>query len=112
MRTWVCAAIAAGAAVLSLNGAGQKFYSDDPIWRDPETQDASAVRPLDISQQYDFVENTFLNTSDRSDQRAVNVNTVDQVPDSSWFTNRVGRQAWTVEQFARGANPGSGPAPG
>jgi hypothetical protein len=58
MRTWMCSAIAAGAAVLTLSGAGQKFYRDDQIWRDPETQDASAVRPVDTSQQFDNVENT------------------------------------------------------
>ena len=59
----VCATLA-GAGVLL--GAGQKFYPDDPIWRDPETQDASAAKPIDLSQQYDFVENTFLDAGDET----------------------------------------------
>ncbi len=41
---------------------------------------------------YDFAENSFLGAGERADRRAVNVNTLDEVPDSSWFTNRVGAQ--------------------
>lgn len=33
---------------------------------------------------------------------AVNVNALDEVPDSSWFTNRIGRYAMTERQVARG----------
>jgi hypothetical protein len=112
MRTWMCSAVVAAAATLTLGGAGQKFYSDDPIWRDPETQNASAVKPVDLSQQYDFIENTFMNVGDRTDKRAVNINTVDQVPDSSWFTNRVGHTSFTIDQYVSGANSGTGPKPG
>lgn len=100
------------AAVATLAGAGQKFYPDDPIWRDPETQDASAVKPVDVSQQYDFIENTFLDAGDQTLQRAVNVNTVDEVPDSSWFTNRIGRDFWPVDRLVRGPDTGTGPAAG
>ena len=34
--------------------------------------------------------------------RALNVNTVDEVPDSSWFTNRIGRRGMTVEEVVNG----------
>jgi hypothetical protein len=96
----------------ALAGAGQKFYRDDPLWLDPETQDASTAKPLDISEQYDFIENTFLNAGDKTSRRAVNVNTIDEVPDSSWFTNRIGREEWTPERLARGPDRGDGPARG
>jgi hypothetical protein len=109
IRTSATLALASG---LALSAAGQKFYRDDPIWRDPETQDASAVRPVKISQQYDFVENTFLNAGDRTDRRAMNVNTVDEVPDSSWFENRIGREPWTVDRIVRGPDRSTGPAEG
>jgi hypothetical protein len=112
MRTWITHLVVAAAAVTVLSGAGQKFYRDDPIWRDPETQDASGVRRIRLSQQYDFIENTFLNAGDRTPRRAVNINTVDEVPDSSWFTNRIGRERWAVERFVRGPDTGTGPAPG
>ena len=104
----ICALVVAG-ATLTLGGNGQKFYPDDPIWRDPETQDASRVKPRDLSEQYDFIENTFLEAGDETQRRAVNVNTVDEVPDSSWFTNRIGRDALSADGIARGPNQGDGP---
>jgi hypothetical protein len=113
MRTWIhiAGALAVGSAIAA-SAAGQKFYRDDPIWRDPETQDASSVKEIDISQQYDFVENTFLNAGDRTDRRAMNVNTLDEVPDSSWFTNRIGRETWDIPRLVRGPDSGTGPADG
>jgi hypothetical protein len=105
----ICASLA-GAGVLS--SAGQKFYPDDPIWRDPETQDASGAKPVDLSQQYDFLENTFFGAGDEISRRAVNVNTVGEVPDSSWFTNRIGRDYWPVDRLVQGPNTGPGPAAG
>jgi hypothetical protein len=116
MRTHIrLSIVAAGVAVLLSGGsraAAPKFYSDDPIWRDPETQDASAVRPIPVSEQYDFVENSFLGAGERADKRAVNVNTVDGAPDSSWFTNRAGHQPWTIDQMVKGPDGEGGPAPG
>jgi len=40
---------------------------------------------------------------------AVNVNAFDEVPDSSWFVNRLSRQKMTTEEIARGSC--SGPSP-
>src|SRR4029079_7480977 len=44
--------------------------------------------------------------------RAKNINTVDEVPDSAWFTNRAGRRALTPEDVAKGPDTSAGPAPG
>ncbi|MDQ3489431.1 MAG: hypothetical protein M3468_17085 [Acidobacteriota bacterium] len=111
-RIWLGLAVLTLGLGTVLPGAGQKFYRDDPLWRDPETQDASAAKSVATSQQYDFIENTFLDAGDNDGRRAVNLNTVDQVPDSSWFTNRIGRDRWTTEQIVRGPDSGSGPAAG
>ncbi|HXG70035.1 MAG TPA: hypothetical protein VNJ04_05405, partial [Gemmatimonadaceae bacterium] len=113
MRTWypAAAALALASAVLT-SAAGQKFYRDDPIWRDPETQNASAMKPREISKQFDSFENSFLKNADRADRRAMNVNSVDEVPDSSWFTNRIGRETWGIDRIARGPDTGAGPADG
>ena len=103
--------IAAGAA----RGAGLRFYSDDPIWRDPENEDASQTQTVDGSVQYDLIENSFLGAGDTTDQRAQNVNTVDEVPDSSWFTNRVGPRLdgpLDLAALATGPDLGGGPAAG
>ncbi len=89
-----------------------KFYRDDPIWLDPETQDASNVQEVDISGQYDLIENSFLGAGDRTLKRAENINTIGEVPDSSWFTNRIGRRPIAVAEVAKGPDTGTGPAPG
>ena len=43
--------------------------------------------------------------------RAKNINTIDEVPDSNWFTNRIGTTPITPEQMTRGANVGAPPDP-
>jgi hypothetical protein len=107
--------IAAAAAILWIAAdaglaTAPKFFRDDPIARDPETQDASSVRPSEISELYDFAENSFLGAGEKVDKRAENVNTIDEVPDSSWFTNRLGREPWTIDRLTRGPDSGSGPS--
>ena len=91
-------------------GADKKFYDDDPILKEDDPQDASAVRPWDIGLVYDFVENLFANPGDHTPGvRAQNINTIDEVPDSNWYENRAGL---TPELVARGPDTTSGPAPG
>ena len=116
-RTSVLAALAACVAALWLTAgavrtAGPRFYSDDPIWRDPETQDASKVQAIKASDQFDLVENSFLGAGETVNVRAGNVNTIDEVPDSSWFTNRAGRQPVDVDALVKGPDSTTGPAPG
>jgi hypothetical protein len=88
-----------------LGGAPPRFLPDDPIAVDDDRAlDASRVQPHEGSNGYDFAENTFLKPGDRTDIRAVNVNTVDEVPDSTWFTNRIGRRAMSIDEIVRGPN--------
>ena len=44
--------------------------------------------------------------------KARDVNTIDEVPDSSWFTNRIGVDKLTTADVMRGPLTGDGPAPG
>ena len=107
----VCAALALAGAVAS--GAGRKFYGDDPIAREPATQDASKVAPWDIDLFIDLTLNLFGHPGDSAaNVRARSINTVDEVPDSSWFTNRIGTRPVTVDEAVRGPLNGDGPAPG
>ena len=96
--------------------AGQrepKFYDDDPLWRVPDSQDASAVSPAEIDLVVDLTFNLFGKPGDpASNVRARNLNTIDEVPDSSWFTNRAGRLPLTAADVARGPDTTGGPAPG
>ena len=88
-----------------------RFYADDPVWRDPDMKDIPPVAMFDLSKSYEFVNETFGETV-RSRGRALNVNTLDEVPDSSWFTNRLGRYDMTIEDVVRGPDQVDGPAPG
>ena len=103
------AALVAGVAVLALGtlalprSASPRFYPDDPLWIDNDrVADASKVVPVEDSNGYDFVVNTLGHPAEPRDVRALNVNTVDEVPDSSWFTNRIGRKDMSVAEIARG----------
>jgi hypothetical protein len=82
---------------------GPRFYPDDPVWVDDDRAfDASKALPTATGDIYDFVEHTFMPPGERVDRPALNVNTLDEVPDSSWFTNRIGRQRMSREALVRG----------
>ena len=90
-----------------------KFYADDPNTREPETQDASKVEEWEIGLIADLTLNLFGKPGDPTPGvRAQNVNTIDEVPDSSWFTNRIYSRPVTIDEITRGPNTIDGPAPG
>src|SRR5262245_62270541 len=100
------------AGVISASAAGPKFYSDDPITREPESQDASGAQPTDLGLMYELADDLFVTANHKSSgTRARNISTIDEVPDSSWFTNRIGSRALTGEEIARGPIIGRPPAP-
>jgi hypothetical protein len=92
--------------------AGRHFYPDDPIAREPESRDASKAQPYFIGSLYEMAENLFVTARYKpSGTRAQNINTIDEVPDSSWFTNRIGSTRITVADVVRGVNAGAPPDP-
>ena len=109
------ASLAALVALYTVAGAQKPhFYSDDPIAQVPETQDASKVMRKDVNLVYDEASNLFGKPGDPDmNRRAQSINTIDEVPESSWFTNRIiGSKQLTAEDVAKGPNTGDGPAPG
>ena len=90
---------------------GRQFYPDDPVRTDDDSRDVPAMKPFDLSKSYEFVHETF-GQSVQSWGPALNVNTLGEVPDSSWFTNRLGAREMTVADIVRGPNQVDGPAPG
>jgi hypothetical protein len=90
-----------------------RFFSDDPITRIVDSQDASGVRPKNVNLVYDEARNLFGSPGDPDmNRRALSINTIDEVPDSSWFTNRIGSRPMTAEEVAKGPDTSTGPAPG
>jgi len=99
----VLVALALATVLTVLETAGPVFYPDDPIWLDDDMAlDASNVGEVEDSNGYDFLVNTFGEPGERRDVRAMNVNTIDEVPDSSWFVNRLGRREMSTADIVRG----------
>lgn len=93
--SFACAAVALASS--------PRFYPDDPIWIDNDKAfDASTVMPMEDTNGYDFLVNTVLNPGEQRDVRALNVNTLDDVPDSSWFTGRIGRRDMSLAEIVKG----------
>jgi hypothetical protein len=108
----VAVVLAASAFTAIGSAATAKFFDDDPIWVERDTQDASSVKPIETSLFVDITSNAIRRTGTQAPVRAQNLNSVDEVPDSSWFTNRAGRTPLTVDDIERGPNTNAGPAPG
>ena len=90
-----------------------RFYSDDPLKTEPETQDASKIPELQVGLVSDLMLNLFARVGDqRIEVKAQNINTIDEVPDSSWFTNRIYARDVSTDEITRGANAGDPPADG
>jgi hypothetical protein len=99
--------------VAAPSGATLRFFRDDPIAREPSSQDASGVKEWKIDLTVDLAINMFARPGDSTDHvRARNINTIDEVPDSSWFTNRLLAGPLSTDDVARGPLSGDGPAPG
>ena len=63
-----------------------------------------------LNDQYDFVQHSFGKRGDRTKAPAVNVNTLGEVPDSSWFTNRHGMNRMSLSELTTGPNTVEGPS--
>jgi hypothetical protein len=95
------------------SSAGRRFYGDDPLTREPETQDASVAKEQEIDLFFDLALNLFGQPGDQArNVRARSINTIDEVADSSWFTNRILARPVPVAEAVRGPLTDDGPAPG
>jgi hypothetical protein len=99
----------AAATLAAAADPGPRFLPDDPLRVDPDTLEIDKPQPVELSTAYDVIEHTFRHRPRGKVPPAMNVNTLGEVPDSSWFTNR-GRL--TAEELQRGPGDGRGPAEG
>ncbi len=90
--------------------AAQKFYTDDPILVDRDDLPIEKPGAIELSATYDLLEKTFAPMDPGVEiPRAMNVNTLGEVPDSSWFQNRIGVRDMSLEELARGPSGGGRP---
>ena len=114
-RRWFAVLALAGAVVSAQNvsdkGDGRAFYPDDPVWEEPDRMNIPPVEVFSLTDEADFIIHSFQHPAGDAGP-AVNVNTLGEVPNSSWFTNRIGQRAMSAEQVAKGPDQDEGPAAG
>ena len=118
---WAAAAIALTAIGAGIDVSAQKnergtvdtrrYYPDDPLWQDDDRRDIAPVQKVDLSATFDLVEHSF-GKPKVTRGRALNTNTLGEVPDSSWFTNRIGLRDMSIDEILRGPSTIEGPASG
>ena len=88
--------------------APRRFPLKEPLWEDPD-QRPFAPKPSEYKSPFvwDGADNLLFRPvaeTFKADpgREATNVNALDEVPDSSWFVNRLSRGALTPEQVAKG----------
>jgi hypothetical protein len=96
--------------------AADKFYSDDPLQREPPARDAAGVKNRKLSQYYDLVENSFEKRGERNTKDhmvpARGVNTLGEPLDGAWYTHRHYFKPMTDEELMRGVGGNNPPADG
>jgi len=80
-----------------------------PLWADPDGKPIARPQKQDVSELYAVVYNSWfrhLNAEHAAlrahDRGALDVNAWDEAPDSSWFTNRIGRQPMAFAEILGG----------
>jgi hypothetical protein len=103
---------AAQAGAAAAQASGRVYNADDPIRVDADDLDIELPADWPVYAYYDVYENHFLARGDKQRIRALNINTLGEVPDSSWFENRLGARDMSIEELVRGPNAGGPPADG
>jgi hypothetical protein len=88
----------------------RKFYPDDPIASDPKPLPVGDIKKIEIFDLYDY----FFQTGRpqvRDAHPASGVNTLGEVPNNAWFTNRHGRIPMTRSELQRGPGTDNAPRP-
>ncbi len=85
--------------------SAQRFLPDDPMTQDPDNLNMPVPVARPASDYVRFLFNAFGDVRVRPDP-AVNVNTLEEVPNSSWYQNRHYRQPLTLDELREGAGDG------
>ncbi len=93
-------------AALLLPNSQVRFHSDDPLTQDPDRNPIPIPKKRKLSQIYDLVENTWIlrPKDDEEIPASQNINTLGEIPNSSWYANRMGTRIMSIEELVRGPN--------
>src|SRR5438105_1502159 len=126
MDSRIALAALAGLSLVACNGSDERrFFLREPVWRDTDLNAVSvacekrasdkdpnhmacAPEPYVSPLAWDGIDNSIFRPLAKvfavdPPREAPNVNSFDEVPDSAWFTNRIGRKKPSVAEIVRGA---------
>lgn len=105
------AAIALLVATATMAGqVPRRFFPDDPLLADRDTHDVPATpASIELSDLYDRFRHIIALPGSTEWGEARNVNTLDEVPDSSWYQNRHATQRMSIAELVRGSDTTGGP---
>ncbi len=94
----------------------RKFYDDDPMAKEPPPLNVQQPLARKLSDYYDLFHHTFATPGERQNQGrlipAQNGNTLGEVPNSGWYTNRHYASPMSTEELARGVGDANAPESG
>ena len=105
------------AALLALGCAGNNHFVDAaPVWQVDDRRSISEPTVRDYDPALYFANIFVVDRLDRTlamlpRKPAGNVNAIEEVPDSSWFQNRIGLRSMSPAEVARGVDAGGPPQP-
>ncbi len=120
LRTALLIAIAVAGAVGqqgSAQGQGRKFYPDDPLWREPAPRSVSDIAVRKVDRIYDLVAGSYVTprregkVAKQAPRPALDANTLGEVPDSTWYTNRHALRRMSIADLQRGPGNSTPPDP-
>lgn len=117
--SWIAAIAVCGALCQQGFGAdqGRKFYSDDPLWKEPAPRPVREVAKRSVDHIYDFVYGSYVTPrmegkiAKRAPRPALDVNTLGEVPDGAWYTNRHRVRRMSIDELRRGPGNSTPPDP-
>jgi hypothetical protein len=116
---WLAVILSAGALVQqgSAGNHGRKFYADDPLWREPAPLPVSGIASRDVDHMYDFLDSSYVTprregkAAKDAPHPALDVNTLGEVPDNAWYTNRHALRRMSLADLKRGPGDSTPPDP-
>lgn len=111
----VAVCLAAVSCVTHAQGPGHVRFADhEPVWRVNDRHDIPRPRTRDFYKHTHYYDQDIIHVVTRAlslpvPVRAGNTNALDEVPDSTWFTNRIGRFSLTPAEVRRGPATGLDP---
>ena len=101
--------------LIAVSAFGERFYSDDPLDREPRPRNVERALNRKLSDYYDLLSHQFEEPGERQPKhgppiRAQAVNTLGEPMDGAWYTKRHYYRRMSLDELKRGAGSAASPA--